>query len=70
MGPSFAESATPVRRFAWVIGTLCATSIALVALRPAEPVRRTPTASFDRFDHYKAVKKCVGGRWVITAEPQ
>jgi hypothetical protein len=69
MGPSFAESASR-SRFVWLIGTLCASVIALAALRPsAAPPRRAP-ASFKQFDHYKPVKKCVDGRWVIAHRPR
>lgn len=69
MGPSFAETAIRHRSFAGLIGLATATVIALVALRPCPPapVRHTP-AQYKQFDHYKPVKKCVDGRWVIANE--
>jgi hypothetical protein len=69
MGPSFAESATSLRLLAWLIGTLCAFVIVLVALRP-EPARHVPMTKLDQFEQYTPVKKCVDGRWVIAHQRQ
>lgn len=66
MGPSFAETSG---RFTWLLGTLVASAFVLVALRPCPPAAARPRpASFEKFDHYKPVKKCIEGRWVIARE--
>ena len=64
MAPTFAESSVRGGRFAWLFGTLCASVVALVALRPDAPA--PSTASYAKYDRYKPVKKCIGGRWVLT----
>ena len=65
MDPSFAES--PVsRRMSWLVGGLAASVLTLVAMRPCpvQAVRTQP--SFEQFENFRPVKKCVGGRWVYA----
>jgi len=69
MGPSFAETTTRRRSFAGLIGLATATLIAVVALHPCPPARRHSPARYDKFEHYRPVKKCIDGRWVIANQP-
>ena len=63
MGPTLAET---TGRSVWLIGTLVAGVLALVAIRPCPPAAHHRARSFEKFDRYKPVKKCVDGRWVIA----
>jgi hypothetical protein len=56
-------------RFVWLIGTLVAGTVALVALRPCPPAS-TSARRFEQFERYRPVKKCVDGRWVIAQQPR
>lgn len=66
MGPSFAESALRRGTIIWLVGVLVATVVAFVALRPRAAPPRPAMKSFEKFKHYKPVKKCIDGRWVIA----
>ena len=66
MGPTLAETRG---RSVWLIGTLVAGVLALVAARPSCPPAAHRARSFEKFEHYKPVKRCVDGRWVIAHGP-
>ena len=65
MGPSFAESVVQRGRFGWLLGTLCASVLAIAIARPH--ARAQPTHSYEQYNAYKRIGHCVDGRWVYAA---
>jgi hypothetical protein len=70
MGPSIAESAVQRVRYGWLFGTVIASVVALIAVTPCATSRSASRMqSFEHYNNYKPVRRCIGGRWV-HAKPQ